>query len=109
MDTSDTFPPICTAFSERQPYDILTLEGLADLLKCHVNTIRRAWQRGELPQPFQLPNQRYGWFVKDVLQHWETHRIKRIQTESPQKVPQTADPLPLAGKVSSLRNRHAKP
>jgi hypothetical protein len=59
-----------------------------------------------LPRPFQLPNQRHGWFVKDVLTYWEHHRIPPQAVESPP--PAFSPPKIMSGKVSSLRARHGK-
>ena len=107
----DDFPAICTAFADLLPYAILTLDGIAALLNCTPETIRRAWHRGDLPRPFQLPNNRHGWFVRDILLFWEHNRVspKTLQDH----VAKASRPLravpPRQKKRSPLRDvRHAQ-
>ena len=99
------FPPIFTALSERHPHDILTVEGLATLLHCHPETIRRAVKSGELPAPFHIPGHGSAWFVEDILRHWQQHRLSVTpqKPEPPRATRRQKTTTVRQKKVSSLR------
>jgi len=101
------FPPVFTALSERHPHDILTMEGLASLLHCHIESIRRALKNGDLPAPFPIPGHGSAWFVEDILQHWKQHRIHPLPENQPENPPKPATHQ-RRRKITTVASRHNK-
>ena len=57
------------------PRRVLTPETLSEKgIKFHMSHLRRMWNRGEFPKPFNLTARRLGW-DEDVIDAWIESRI----------------------------------
>jgi hypothetical protein len=77
---SDTqsLPGIIVALGEMKPGTIVTEEGLAQLFKRHVVSVKRAVERGELPQPCRLFGSRV-WTAGVLIRYIERQLDKAAQ------------------------------
>lgn len=70
-------PGIIGAIGELEPGTIITEAGLAKLFGRHLTSVKRAVDRGELPEPVKLFGQR-SWTVRVLIEHHET-RLGKAQ------------------------------
>jgi hypothetical protein len=73
----DNMPGIIATLGELQSGAIITEDGVANLFGRHAISVKRAVQRGELPQPVKLFGQN-TWTVGALLRHTEM-RLKEAQ------------------------------
>ena len=71
-------PGIIAALGEMRPGTIVTEEGLAQLFKRHVVSVKRAVERGELPPPCRLFGARV-WTAGVLLRYIERQLDKAAQ------------------------------
>jgi hypothetical protein len=90
-------PGIIAALGEMMPGTIVTEEGLAQLFKRHVVSVKRAVERGELPPPCRL----FGASVwtAGVLIRYIEHRLDNAAQEAERDAQRTR-------KLSPLPERH---
>jgi len=81
-DDNNGLPGIVATLGELQPGSIITEAGIANLFQRHPASVKRAIQRGELPQPARLFGQNV-WTVGVLIRHFE-HRLERAARESEQ-------------------------
>ena len=68
-------PGIIGAIGELEPGAIITEAGLAKLFGRHLTSVKRAVDRGELPEPVKLFGQR-SWTVRVLIEHHETRLVE---------------------------------
>jgi hypothetical protein len=73
-------PGIIAALGEMKPGTIVTEEGLAQLFKRHVVSVKRAVDRGELPPPCRLFGARV-WTAGALIRYME-HRLDNAAQEA---------------------------
>jgi len=77
---SSAIPNIIRAFGELAPETIITEEGLGKIFHRHPQSVKRAVERGELPQPCKI----FGaptWTVGVLVRHIE-QRLAEAATEA---------------------------
>jgi hypothetical protein len=94
---AQSLPGIIAAFGELKPGTIVTEEGLAQLFKRHVVSVKRAIERGELPPPCRLFGARV-WTAGALIRYIE-HRLDNAAQETERDTQR-------ARKLSPLPERH---
>ena len=80
----DPDPGIISTLGDLSPGTVITITGLARLFHRHVDSVKRAVRRGELPPPCRLFGQA-AWTVGSLLRHLEgrldREAVKRASLE----------------------------
>jgi hypothetical protein len=77
---AQSLPGIVAVLGEMKPGTIVTEEGLAQIFKRHVVSVKRAVERGELPPPCRLFGVRV-WTVRALIRYIE-HRLAKAMQEA---------------------------
>lgn len=85
MDRSSEIPGIIAGIGRLDDGSIITEAGMASLFDRHVTSVKRAVQRGELPQPCRLFGQN-AWTAGAVRSHIEMRlRLAADEAEKSEK------------------------
>jgi hypothetical protein len=77
---TQSLPGIIAALGEMTPGTIVTEEGLAQVFKRHIVSVKRAVERGELPPPCRLFGARV-WTAGTLIRYIE-HRLDKAAQEA---------------------------